>query len=287
MASNKLWLALPMVGGTTLAVVLYSTSIGTSAPQQEVAPNLKSAVTLPISQVILFNSGVAHFTRSGQVDGETRVDLNFPEADINDLIKSMTLEDEKGRVSAVSYDSREPINRTLQSFAVNLNNNPTYGQILSQVRGESVEVTLVSAATGQPASLTGKVVGVEKQKLPSGPNLTVEVEVLNLWCQEGMRTIKLNEVQRLRFTNATLENEMKRALETLALSHDTQKKAVSLHFSGEGKRQAKVGYVVENPIWKTSYRLVLDKKVMPSHTYKVGESSKIRPMRTGQVLAWF
>ena len=46
----------------------------------------------------------------------------------------------------------------------------------------------------------------------------------------------------------------------LALSHDTQKKAVSLNFTGDGKRAVKVGYVVENPIWKTSYRLILDKK---------------------------
>src|SRR5207245_6998885 len=49
-------------------------------------------------------------------------------------------------------------------------------------------------------------------------------------------------------------------LETPATSHDTAKKAVSIAFSGEGKRQVKVGYVVENPIWKTSYRLVLDKQ---------------------------
>src|SRR6185295_9923009 len=37
-----------------------------------------------------------------------------------------------------------------------------------------------------------------------------------------------------------------------------QKKAVSLHFAGDGKRKVQVGYVVEAPIWKTSYRLVLD-----------------------------
>src|SRR5262249_7929712 len=41
--------------------------------------------------------------------------------------------------------------------------------------------------------------------------------------------------------------------------HDTQKKAVSITCVGEGKRQVRVGYVVENPIWKTSYRLVLGK----------------------------
>jgi hypothetical protein len=89
------------------------------------------------------------------------------------------------------------------------------------------------------------------------------VSVLNLWCADGVRSVKLAEVQRLRFANPVLENEVRRALETLALSHDAQKKAVSLHFSGEGKRKVEVGYVIENPIWKTSYRLVLDEKEKP------------------------
>ena len=87
--------------------------------------------------------------------------------------------------------------------------------------------------------------------------------MLNLWCAEGVRAVKLGEVQRLRFPNPVIENEVRRALETLALSHDTQKKAVSLHFAGEGKRKVEVGYVIENPIWKTSYRLVLDKDGKP------------------------
>ena len=64
----------------------------------------------------------------------------------------------------------------------------------------------------------------------------------------------------MRFLNPTMESEFKKALETLALSHDTQKKAVSIRFAGEGKRRVQVGYVVENPIWKTSYRLVLGTK---------------------------
>jgi hypothetical protein len=85
------------------------------------------------------------------------------------------------------------------------------------------------------------------------------VELLNLWCADGMRSVKMAEVQRVRFLNPVIDSEFKKALETLAQSHDTQKKAVSISCIGEGKRSVKVGYVVENPIWKTSYRLVLDK----------------------------
>src|SRR5262249_12760450 len=75
----------------------------------------------------------------------------------------------------------------------------------------------------------------------------------------GLRSVKLADVQRIRFLNPVMESEFRRALEVLALGHDAQKKAVSLTFAGEGKRPVRVGYVVESPIWKTSYRLVLDK----------------------------
>jgi len=256
-----LW-GLPVLGALAAGGIFLAQK-GESAPAQgngeaiKVA-DLKPAVSLPISQVIMFNSGVGHFTRSGDVDGNARVDLTFPEQDINDLIKSMTLRDlsPNGRVAAVTYDSHDPIDRTLASFAINLNNSPSFAAILTQARGEQVEVTLINTAN-QPGNLTGKIIGVEQQTQASKDGQPVRVSVLNLWCAEGVRAIKMGEVQKLRFMNPVIENEMRRALETMALSHDSQKKAVSLHFEGEGKRKVEVGYVIESPIWKTSYRLVL------------------------------
>jgi len=258
---RRYWL-LPVFGAAAMAAVM-TLQQALSAGNDPAKGEIKTVSTLPVSRAILFSSGVAHFSRSAEIEGDTRVDLTFPEDNINDLIKSMTLQDfsEKGRVSAITYDSHEPIDRTLQSFAVNLNGNPTFSQILVQARGEKVEVVMQQNAIGQPATVSGAIIGIERQ--PSGKDGTGTVEVLNLWCAEGVRNVKLNEVQRLRFQNPSIENEFRRALETLALSHDTQKKAVTLHFTGEGKRKVQVGYVIEAPIWKTSYRLVLDKKEKP------------------------
>ena len=46
-----------------------------------------------------------YFQRSGKVTGSARVDLSFPVQDINDLLKSLALQDlGGGQVSAVSYD---------------------------------------------------------------------------------------------------------------------------------------------------------------------------------------
>ncbi|HKA08038.1 MAG TPA: DUF4139 domain-containing protein [Gemmataceae bacterium] len=223
--------------------------------------NLKQAQKLPITQVVLFNSGVGYFHRSGEVEGDTRVDLQFSAADINDLIKSLVVQDAKGKSVPLRYDSQEPIEKTLKSFAIDLSANPSFGQILNQMRGQKVELTLQTtnpSLNGLPGSLTGTIMGMETAQRPHSPTApgVAEMELLNLSCAEGLRSVPLSAVQRVRFLNPTVENELRRALEVVAIGHDSQKKTVHLGFKGEGKREVRVGYVVENPIWKTSYRLV-------------------------------
>ncbi len=258
--ANKWLLVAPVAGALGVGAGIGANELFAAGDAKQ---DLKPAVSLPLTRVVLFNSGVGYFSRSGEVEGDARVDLTFPESDINDLLKSMVLEDfGKGRIAAVSYDSREPIARTLSSFAINLNNNPTFSGIVSQMRGERIEVAVSATASNQPGKLTGTIVGVESQKVPAGTQ-TVDIEVLNMWCAEGMRSVKMTDIQSLRFSNPVIETEFRRALEVLALSHDSQKKSVSLHFAGEGKRRVQVGYVIEAPIWKTSYRLVMDEKAKP------------------------
>jgi hypothetical protein len=263
---TRKWLLMaPVAGAVGLgigAAVGADKFLGANA-DAAVKQDVKPAVSLPITRVVLFNSGVGYFSRSGEVIDDARVDLMFPEQDINDLLKSMALEDfNNGRIAAISYDSREPISRTLSSFAINLNGNPTFAGILSQMRGERVEVVITPGAINQPGKLAGAIVGVEKKTIAQG-STPIEVEVLNMWCSEGLRSVKLPEIQQLKFVNPVIESEFRRALDVLAQGHDSQKKSVSLHFAGEGKRKVQVGYVIEAPIWKTSYRLVLADKDKP------------------------
>src|SRR6476659_8062221 len=262
MATKWLFVA-PVAGALGIGAGIGFDQLLSAAAPGDAKQAVKPAVTLPITRAVLLHSGVGYFSRSGEVTDDARVDLSFPEADVNDLLKSMVLEDfNGGRIAAVSYDSREPITRTLASFAVNLNGNPTFAGIVSQMRGERVEVVITPGAANQPGKLSGVIVGVESQKVAQG-NTPVDTEFLNLWCAVGRRSVKLPDVQQLKFANPVVESEFRRALDVLALSHDSQKKAVSLHFAGDGKRKVQVGYVIEAPIWKTSYRLVLGEKEKP------------------------
>jgi hypothetical protein len=218
---------------------------------------------LPVTQIMLFSSGVGYYQREGQVDGHARIDLQFPMTDINDLLKSLILEDAGGgQISTISYDNRNPIDMTLKSFALDLTQNPSLGDLLNQARGEKVEIVTLAdtkGTVGQAETINGLIIGVEKQRQPHGKDQILEVSQLNLLTAEGLRGVPLGQVQKVRFLKESLDQEFRKALEVLATGHDKQKKTVSLNFAGQGKRSVRVGYVTESPVWKTSYRLSLDK----------------------------
>ncbi len=213
--------------------------------------------TLPLNKVVMFSSGVGFFEHSGELKGNADIQMQFSVDDVNDLLKSMVVQDlGGGTVSTISYGSRDPITRTLQTFAIDLTRNPTLADLLNQVRGEKVEVFA-------PNAIQGIILGVEKRKQKVGDNDPIEVEHLNLLTEDGLRSVPLPSVMRIRLLNEKLDAELRQALLILATSHSTDKKTVSLSFRGEGNRPVRVGYIQETPIWKTSYRLVLKDEGKP------------------------
>ncbi len=227
------------------------------ALQAQTKDDSKDKESLPLNKVVMFSSGVGFFEHTGEVTGDANVQLQFRVDDVNDLLKSMVVQDlGGGKVSTVSYASKDPITRTLQTFAIDLTRNPTLADLLTQVRGEKVEVYA-------PNPIQGIILGVETRRQQLGEKETIEVEYLNLLTEDGLRSVALPSVMRIRLLNEKLDAELRQALAILAMSHATDKKSVSLNFRGEGKRPVRVGYIQETPIWKTSYRLVLKDEGKP------------------------
>ncbi|MEO8341818.1 MAG: hypothetical protein ABI604_19305, partial [Nitrospirota bacterium] len=209
---------------------------------------------------VLYSSGVGYFQHDGTVNNRVQLDLRLHANQMNDMLKSLVVQDfGGGKVSTVTYGSRDPVTKTLGSFRINLNGNPTLGQILTQVRGEPVEVTA-------PNPIVGTLLGIEKKTESIGEgsqHRIIEQEYITLLTEEGFRSLSLATIQRIRLTNPTLNAELQQALAILATNHDTQKKIVSITFDGTGSRQARVAYLTETPVWKTTYRLVLDEDKSP------------------------
>jgi hypothetical protein len=208
---------------------------------------------LPVSTVMLFSSGVGYFEHVGSVRGNATTELRFHPNQINDILKSLVVEDQGGgRIGAITYPSQDPVDKTLRSFQVDITANPSLADLLTQLRGAGVTVQV------QGERLSGTIVGVEKRQKQTGQGAPVEVAVLNILTGATLRAIELQSITSLTFDDPTLQAELTRALTTLTQARDQDRKPVTINFGGTGDRRVRFGYVVETPIWKTSYRLLMD-----------------------------
>lgn len=213
------------------------------------------AVDLPITDIALFSSGVGYFQRSGVVHDTAAIELAFKPEQINDLLKSMILLDlDGGTVGSVTYGTKDPVSKTLESFAVNITDNPTLGQLLNRLRGVRLEIQATN-------TFTGVLVGVETRTKVIKEEV-ITYDVLNMLTETGLRAVPLDEITSIRILDERLNRELNEALAVIATGLDNQRKPVVVTFTGTGERHVIIGYLNETPVWKTSYRLVLadDKK---------------------------
>lgn len=236
------------VGWTLLACA------ATSAPAQD-AP-----ATLPLKRVVLLNSGLAFFEHSGEVEGRQTIGLTVPSDGINDLLKSLVVQDiSGGKVSAIQYDSPEPASEALRALKIDLSNNPTLGMLLHQLRGQRVELKHTDGAR----AFRGRIVGVERRAI-AGTGVTLRDEDFVLVrVDDGLFTVKISEIASTRFEDPAIDGDFQKALELLAEDRSDRSKQVRLVFDGAGKRTVRFGYVQPAPVWKMSYRLVLSDEKPP------------------------
>src|SRR5215831_18897946 len=228
-----------------------------------VVPALAAAQTpraantdVPVTKVLLFSSGVGYFEHAGSVHGNSATELRFKTSQINDILKSLVLQDQDGgRVGVITYPSQDPLAKTLKSFQVDITRNPSLADLLNQLRGARVTIA------AQTEHVSGTILGVERrQKAPERGEEPVEVPVLNLLTGASIRSIELPSIASLTLDDPQLQDELTKALTALVQARDQDKKPVTINFQGAGDRHVRIGYVVETPVWKTSYRLLLGEK---------------------------
>ena len=128
---------------------------------------------LPVTAVSLFTTGVGYFQHDGVVEGDETVTLTVSSGDINDLLKSLVLQDlDGGRIEAVAYPSQDPLQRILNSFSLPIGDNPALETLLIRARGEEVSID-------GPISVTGTIFGIEYRSITED-GVTRRETLLNL-----------------------------------------------------------------------------------------------------------
>src|SRR5207342_1070443 len=85
---------------------------------------------------------------------------------------------------------------------------------------------------------------------------TITRHRMSLLTQDGLVQFVLEEASDIQFTNEALNQKVNAALTAIATNRQRELRTLKITARGEGSRTVTVGYVIEAPLWKTSYRLV-------------------------------
>lgn len=241
---------------STALVVAFSHPILGLAMQSE------RATSLPIRRIVLYRHGVGYFERRGRVTGNADVTLRFNAGQMSDVLKSLVVLDlGRGTVSAVAFDSSEPLERRLARFPVSPSTTEMLTSLASQLRGVRVEVT-TSAGTA-----SGVITGFESRqvlKVSEGMPGVVTRKYLVLLMDTGeLRTFDFEELRSFRILNQQMAEEVRRYFEALQSSHQRDERTLRIAAQGEGTRELVAAYTVEVPVWRTTYRIVMERGSKP------------------------
>ena len=224
-----------------------------AAPLAQATQIPSQRTDVPVRTVILYSSGVGYFEHAGTVRGTGATELRFKTNQINDILKSLVLRDDGGgRFSTITYPSQDPLAKTLRSFQVDITSNPSLADLLNQLRGAAVTIQM------QGERISGTIIGVERRRRILEKGDAMDAAVLNLLTGAMIRSVDLQSITSLSLDDPRLQDELTRALTTVSQARDQDRKPVTINFSGNGDRRLRIGYVVEAPVWKTSYRLLLN-----------------------------
>ncbi|MCA9617545.1 MAG: DUF4139 domain-containing protein, partial [Myxococcales bacterium] len=217
---------------------------------------------LALQRVVLYRNGVGYFERRGEIDGDL-LRLKVRKDQINDLLKSLTIVDRKtGRAVSVSMPL-DPDSWARAALATLGPGRGSLAEVLDLLRHAEVELdTVLGDVRGRvviveriddepdPAMPAGRRSGGEPASLGTDHKIT-------LMAGDQLHVVRLSKVRGVTLLDGDLAMQFHRRLDATAGEGMFQQVEVAIRLDSDASHDLVVSYVVEAPMWKPTYRVVL------------------------------
>jgi hypothetical protein len=208
------------------------------------------AAELPVRTVVLYKHGVGYFERSGMLSPGESARLDFKTEEMNDVLKSLTINDQGGKVTGLRYDSSVPLDQKLTEFPFRINNGQPLSAVIDQLKGARIEMEF------GPQKTEGAIVSA---RLIAGDKDRPEREQLMLLMDSGeLRNVDLAAATAIRFADQKLQAQFKDYLAALTGARSKDKRSVYIDSTDSKSRDVRAAYIMPMPAWKSSYRLLFE-----------------------------
>jgi hypothetical protein len=209
---------------------------------------LAPAAELPVRTVVLYKHGVGYFERSGTLGPGESARLDFRAEEMNDVLKSLTINDQGGKVTDLRYDSSIPLDQKLTEFPFRIEDGQPLSAVIDQLKGARIEMEF------GPQKIAGAIVSA---RLIGGEKDRPEREQLTLLMDSGeLRNVDLAAATAIRFTDPRLQLQFKDYLAALTGARSKDKRSVYIDSTDSKSRDVRAAYIMPMPAWKSSYRLL-------------------------------
>jgi hypothetical protein len=210
-----------------------------------------SAQDLALKRVMLSSGGLGYFEYEATVDGDATLKLTVPLTQVDDVLKSLVVYDDKGSVGGMSLPGREPLKQAFKDLPFDEDALSSPAGLLGSLKGAQISV-------GGAKTMTGRIVSVaEETVFSTDGRATSKRTRVTLLTDRGLQQFVLEEAENLMFVDTALREKVTQALVVIQTNRAREARTLDLSARGQGKRTVRVAYIVEAPVWKAAYRFTI------------------------------
>jgi len=216
---------------------------------------LAVSAELPVTQVVLYKHGLGFFERAGTLGPGESARLDFDAAEMNDVLKSLTIDERGGKIAGLRYDSFDPLSHTLAQFPFQIGGAQPLSAMLDQLKGARIELKFGNDTVSGVIVNAREIAATENQ--PTREQLTLLMD------SGDLRNLDLGAAAGIRFAELELQKQFRDYLAALATARSKERRSVYIDSNDSKERQVTASYMVPAPVWKSSYRLILPETGKP------------------------
>ncbi len=206
---------------------------------------------------MLSSGGLGYFEYEATVEGDATLKLTVALEQVDDVLKSLVVYDDKGGVGGLSLPGREPLKQAFKDLPFDESSLASPAALLATLKGAQVSV-------GGGRAISGRIVSVEPETVSlNDGKATIRRTRVTLLTDRGLQQFILEDAENLQFADASLRDKVGQALMAIQGNRAKEARTLELSARGQGKRTIRVAYIVEAPVWKASYRLTLGDVAAP------------------------
>ncbi|WP_191058818.1 DUF4139 domain-containing protein, partial [Geminicoccus harenae] len=210
-----------------------------------------------LDQVVMSTAGMGWlgFRATAEADGSVALDL--PAGQLDDALKSLTvLPADSGsdgfRLRQVSIGGSGVLADPYQDTPLNPDDLAGLTALLERLRGSEIAVDTDYAED----PVTGRIVAIER-RAEGQDGAVIERPWLVLSGPDGLVSVELGDVEAIRLEDEAAQRALDRVLERSVQARSDERRTLTIHTDASQGTPLGLGLLVSAPVWKPSWRLLL------------------------------